>query len=191
MGSKGLTKEIIVQEAVALIEESGQWVISLHELARRLQVKTPSLYNHIANTKELQREVFRCAIHRFVENQKAAIAGKEKDEAIRAFARAYFAFASENKGLYRLIMSMPLNNDEAEKEMAVPLLETVMELLAGYGLSREACAHWQRVLFRKIRWMLIMGKKGSKAEAASTENILLPIKAMFVYSVTLSFWEFT
>ncbi len=49
MGSKGLTKEIIVQEAVALIEESGQWVISLHELARRLQVKTPSLYNHIAN----------------------------------------------------------------------------------------------------------------------------------------------
>ncbi len=138
MGSKGLTKEIIVQEAVALIEESGQWVISLHELARRLQVKTPSLYNHIANTKDLQREVFRCAIHRFVENQKAAIAGKEKDEAIRAFARAYFAFAAENKGLYRLIMSMPLNNDEAEKEMAVPLLETVMELLAGYGLSREA-----------------------------------------------------
>ena len=60
MGSKGLTKEIIVQEAVALIEESGQWVISLHELARRLQVKTPSLYNHIANTKDLQREVFRC-----------------------------------------------------------------------------------------------------------------------------------
>ena len=43
-------------------------------------------------------------------------------------------------------MSMPLNNDEAEKEMAVPLLETVMELLAGYGLNREACAHWQRVL---------------------------------------------
>ena len=86
---------------------------------------------------------------------------------------------------------MPLNNDEAEKEMAVPLLETVMELLAGYGLSREACAHWQRVLFRKIRWMLIMGKKGSKAEVASTENILLPIKTMFVYSVTLSFWEFT
>ena len=73
-------------------------------------------------------------------------AGKEKDEAIRAFARAYFAFAAENKGLYRLIMSMPLNNDETKKEMAVPLLETVMELLCGYGLSREACSHWQRVL---------------------------------------------
>ena len=146
MGSKGLTKEIIVQEAVTLIEESGQCVISLHELARRLPVKTPSLYNHIANTKDLQREVFRCAIRRFVENQKAAIAGKEKDEAIRAFARAYFAFAAGNKGLYRLIISMPLNNDETEKEMAVPLLETVMELLCGYGLSREACSHWQRVL---------------------------------------------
>lgn len=36
MGPKGLTKEIIVQEAVTLIEESGQCVISLHELVRRL-----------------------------------------------------------------------------------------------------------------------------------------------------------
>ena len=45
-----------------------------------------------------------------------------------------------------MIMSMPLDNDETEKEMAVPLLETVMNLLSDYGLPEEAIAHWQRVL---------------------------------------------
>ena len=128
MASKGLTKEIIIAEAVTFIEESGQSMISLHELARRLKIKTPSLYNHIKNTKDLQHEVFKYAIDKFVANQNAATKGKHKDDAVRAFAQAYHTFATENKGLYRLIMSMPQDND---------------------GLSEEAMAHWQRV-FRAI-----------------------------------------
>lgn len=146
MRSKGVSKEIIVSEAVKLIEENGQSSISLHELARRLDIKTPSLYNHIKNTKDLRHEVFKYAIDKFVANQNAATAGKQQDDAVKAFAEAYYQFAKENKGLYRLIMSMPLNNDDIEKEMAVPLLETVTNLLSGYGLNDETIAHWQRVL---------------------------------------------
>lgn len=70
MGAKGLTKDIIVEEAIAFIENTGQPVISLHELARRLGIKTPSLYNHIRNTKELQYEVFQYAVDKFVTHQK-------------------------------------------------------------------------------------------------------------------------
>lgn len=146
MGSKGLNKERIIAEAVAIIEESGNSTVSLHELARRLEIKTPSLYNHIKNTKDLQHEVFKYAIDKFVANQNSATSGKHKDEAVKAFAEAYYEFAAQNKGLYRLIMSMPLDNDDTEKELAVPLLKTVMVLLSDYGLSDEAIAHWQRVL---------------------------------------------
>lgn len=146
MGAKGVTKELVIAQAVALIEESGRSEVSLHELARRLKIKTPSLYNHIKNTEDLRHEVFQYAINKFVANQNAAIAGKQKDEAVRVFAQAYYQFAKENKGLYRLIMSMPLNNDDVEKQMALPLLETVMNLLADYGLPQESIAHWQRVL---------------------------------------------
>ena len=149
MSAKGLTKEKIILEAIALIEETEKSTISLHELARRLQIKTPSLYNHIRNTKDLQHEVFKHAIQLFVANQNAATEGKRKDEAVRAFAEAYYTFAMENKGLYRLIMTMPQDNDETEKELAMPLLRTAMDLLSDYGLSREASAHWPRV-FRAI-----------------------------------------
>lgn len=149
MGAKGLTKEIIVAEAIACIENTGQPTVSLHELARRLGIKTPSLYNHIKNTKELQYEVFRRAIDKFVTHQKAAVEHREKDEAVRAFAEAYHAFAVKNKGLYRLIMSIPSEEDDQAKELALPLLKTVVEILQDYGLTEEAIAHWQRV-FRAI-----------------------------------------
>ena len=149
MGAKGLTKEIIVAEAVSCIENTGQPTVSLHELARRLGIKTPSLYNHIKNTKELQYEIFQYAIAQFVANQRDATEGKQKDEAVRAFAHAYYTFATEHRGLYRLIMSIPSEEDERAKEMALPLLDTVVAILADYGLSEESVAHWQRV-FRAI-----------------------------------------
>lgn len=149
MGAKGLTKEIIIAQAVAFIEETGQPEVSLHELARRLEIKTPSLYNHIKNTKELQYAVFQFAIDKFVANQKLATENKKKDEAVKAFAEAYYSFATENKGLYRLIMSMPSEDDDMGKKMAVPLLNTVVSILSDYALTEETIAHWQRV-FRAI-----------------------------------------
>lgn len=160
MSSKGLSKEIIIAEAVKSIEESGRSTISLHELARRLGIKTPSLYNHIKNTKDLQHEVFKYAIDKFVANQNAATAGKQKDDAVKAFAEAYYEFAAANKGLYQLIMSMSLDNDETEKEMAVPLLETVMDLLSDYGLHDEASAHWQRVLRAILHGFILQEELG-------------------------------
>ena len=149
MGAKGLTKEIIVAEAVAYIESTGPPVVSLHELARRLGIKPPSLYNHIQNTKELQYEIFQYAMDTFVANQKAATENKRKDEAVKAFAEAYHSFATEHKGLYRLIMSIPSEEDDRAKELAIPLLDTVVEILSDYGLTEETIAHWQRV-FRAI-----------------------------------------
>lgn len=149
MGAKGLTKPLILAEAVACMESTGQPVVSLHEVARRLGVKTPSLYNHIENTKELRYEIFQYAIEQFVANQRAATENKRRDEAVRAFAEAYHTFAVENKGLYRLIMSIPSEEDDRAKEVAIPLLETVVEILSDYGLTEESIAHWQRV-FRAI-----------------------------------------
>lgn len=149
MATKGLTKKLIISETVKYIEENGESMISLHELARRLGVKTPSLYNHIKNTKELQYEVFQYAIEKFVKSLQLAIGNKQKDEAVRAFAEAYYSFAMENKGLYHLIMSIPSEKDDKAKEMAIPLLKLAVEILSNYGLSEESIVHWQRV-FRAI-----------------------------------------
>lgn len=149
MSSKGLNKEIIVANAVEYIEKTGNSSVSMHELARRLGIKTPSLYNHVKNTIELQYEILKYAINKFVDHQKKAVQGKTKDEAVKSFAKAYHDFATHNKGLYRLIMSIPSEKDEKAKEIAVPLLNTVVEMLKDYGLNEGSIAHWQRV-FRAI-----------------------------------------
>ena len=43
-------------------------------------------------------------------------------------------------------MSIPSEDDDKAKEIAIPLLKLVVEILSNYGLSEESIAHWQRVL---------------------------------------------
>ena len=149
MSGKGLSKQVVVDEAVTYIAETEKPEISLREIARRLGVKAPSLYNYIKNTEELQYAVYQYAIDLLVQNQQDATSGKSKDGAIKAFAEAYYTFAIENKGLYQVIMSMPSEEDEIGKEIALPLLNAVVLILSDYELPEESIAHWQRV-FRAI-----------------------------------------
>ncbi len=44
--------------------------------------------------------------------QKSKTKNLVKDEAVKAFAIAYHTFATKNKGLYRLIMSIPSEDDD-------------------------------------------------------------------------------
>ena len=46
-------------------------------------------------------------------------------------------------------MSIPSEEDDLAKELAIPLLDTVVAILSDYGLTEETIAHWQRV-FRAI-----------------------------------------
>ena len=48
MAKKGLTKETVIDAAVALIEKNGVASFSLRNLASALEIRVSSLYNHIS-----------------------------------------------------------------------------------------------------------------------------------------------
>lgn len=60
MSAKGLTREVIVSEAVACMEHTGQPTVSLHELARRLGVKPLSVQPHTKHPTAPARGVSLC-----------------------------------------------------------------------------------------------------------------------------------
>ena len=51
-----LTKLAVVQAAAEMLNEEGAGDLSLNRLAERLQIRTPSLYNHVDGLPGLQRE---------------------------------------------------------------------------------------------------------------------------------------
>ena len=82
MARKGLDKSVVMKAAAELIEEQGLSRFSMGELARRLHVKTASLYNHVDSLDRLLDEVGLEAAARLTAEENAAISGKTGDEAL-------------------------------------------------------------------------------------------------------------
>ena len=146
MAQKGINKDSIVRKAMEIIDQSGKPEISMRELAERLNIKTPSLYNHISSMEELLVCVSSRAAQQMKEVLLSAMEGKQGDEAVYALANAYRNFAKERKGLYKLIMaSSALTNKDGHPSVEAMIIP-VIDAISYYELTQEQVAHWQRVL---------------------------------------------
>lgn len=146
MPRAGLSKQAVVREAIRLIEEEGSSALTMRELAKRLNVRAASLYNHVESMDEILAEVGTYAIASLNNCQFSAIAGLDQDAAVFALADAYRQFAKEHPALYEIIMSLHRTNKAIIENTAHPITAPFMQVLGGYPLNREAAMHWQRVL---------------------------------------------
>ena len=149
MARQGLTRADIIEAAIEMIESEGLHSFSLRELAGRLHIKAASLYNHIRSSDELHTEIGYYAISELKKAQLAAIAGKERSEAIESLADAYYLFGKERPEIYKVILSLPMVKNDAIHNAGFDIVEPIMTAMAGYHLTREQMMHLQRV-FRSI-----------------------------------------
>lgn len=146
MPRQGLGKESILQAAMALIEEKGIAQFSMGELAKRLNVKPASLYNHVDSLHDLLEQIGLTAISRLTEAENQAIQGKQKDEALFSLAEAYRFFAREHAQLYRLILGLSKLDSQILEKGAGDIVQPILYVLSTYGLREHQQYHWQRVL---------------------------------------------
>lgn len=146
MPRQGLNRDSVVEASIRLIEEKGYAAFSMSELAKSLNVKTASLYNHVESLDDLFTEVGLAVVSQMVASETQAIEGKEKNDALFAIATAYRSFAKDHFELYRVIMSLQKSTNEILERAAGQITEPVLKVLSGYGLSITEQMHWQRIL---------------------------------------------
>ena len=146
MAKKGLTKETVIDAAVALIEKNGVASFSLRNLASALEIRVSSLYNHISGQNELLTEVGTRAVTLLTAMEEEAIAGKETDEALFALADAYRLFAGEHPELYRIIMGVHILRLTVLETEIKKIVAPILTVLSGYGLPEDRQMHYQRIL---------------------------------------------
>lgn len=103
------TRERILEEARAIMREDGVAALTLHGLARRVGMKTPSLYTYFESKDALYDAVFREGMRTYRARQEA-LAKREgaRIETIEAVVRDYIQFADESPELYALLFERPV-----------------------------------------------------------------------------------
>ena len=150
MPRAGLSRAAVVEAAGSLADEGGLENLSLVDLAGRLGIRKPSLYNHVAGIGDLRRELALMGLQELGRSLLRAAAGKAGDEGLFALAGAYRTFVKQRPGLYEAtVRSYRLSYpDDPELGAAeTEALEPVLAVLASCGIrGTEEAIHAARGL---------------------------------------------
>jgi AcrR family transcriptional regulator len=147
-----LTKSGVVQAAMELINEEGLSALSLNRLAEKLNIRTPSLYNHVEGLPGLQRELAVMNARMLADRLNAAAIGKSGPALFMDVAQAFRGFVKEYPGLYLSTLrssgkqSVQDENLIHEEERA---LKVGLAVMASLALQGEDAIHAVRA-FRSM-----------------------------------------
>lgn len=127
----------ILETARAIMREQGVAALSIQELARRLEMRAPSLYNYFAGKMAIYDALFRLGFELYA--KYAAEATRDAptwQEEVRLSCEAYMRFAQQNPELYQLCFERPVPGFVPSAEN----LQLSLELLKN---AYTRFAHWQ------------------------------------------------
>jgi AcrR family transcriptional regulator len=140
-----LKREIVVETAVAMANAAGSYeAVTLVALARSLNVRMPSLYNHIAGLDDLRQAMAIYASRDLLQSMRSAAVGLVGQAALLAMAAAYRRFAREHPGIYPLVVNAPEADAPALVALTQEFTQTLLLVLASLGLVGEAALHAMR-----------------------------------------------
>jgi len=178
----GLNPDVVVDVALALIDEKGLDALSLAAVADRAGVAAPSLYKHVGSLADL-RMLMALRIARQVTGIFAeTVMGRSGDEAIEALMRAYRTYALANPGRYALMPLDPLHNPllaDAGRE----LLGVFVAVLRGYGLDDAAATHAIRRLRATVHGFADLEAGGGFGLPENIETTYDQVIDMFIRSL--------
>jgi AcrR family transcriptional regulator len=101
--------ETILETARGIMREQGVAGLTMHELARRLEIQPPSLYNYFTGLMDIYDALFRLGFEKWGDHVKAYIRGAQTwQEEVRLSMEAYLTFALDNPDLYKLCFERPV-----------------------------------------------------------------------------------
>ena len=174
---RGLDSHTILNAAAELAEEKGLENVTLLELAEKLGVKSPSLYNHLSGLKQLSSDIAKLALQRLEDAVRNAAVGRAKEEALMAIASAYREFAKENPELYKAILRFPEYDDTGLQETGHAVVRILYRVMEPYHYSEEETIHFVRGFRSALHGFISLEKAGffqsTQANVDESYNLLV------------------
>ncbi len=168
----------ILETARAIMREQGVAALSMQELARRLEMRAPSLYHYFSSKVEIYDALFRLGFRLYAEHtEKVTRGARSWQEEVRVYFEAYMVFARQNPELYQLCFERPVPGFVPSAES----LQVSLDLLnSAYGRFTR----WQEVMHTDLSPeqavnLLIAIMHGMTAQHMANEPQLPPGEGRF------------
>lgn len=156
----GLDLPILIQAAAELADSQGLEAVTLATLAQKLNIRSPSLYNHVKGLPELRRQLALSGLAQMTAQFRNERKGKFDDDAVRAFSSSYLSFARAHPGLYEAIQRAPEPDDIEMQAAGGEVVQLALDAFKGYGLEGDEAIHAVRGIRSLLHGFVTLERQG-------------------------------
>jgi AcrR family transcriptional regulator len=142
----GLELTAILEVAGEIADLQGMQEVTLANLAKRLGIRPPSLYNHFDGLGGLRKKLAIYGLNRLYGELVQAAIGVAGDDAVLSISKAYVDFARRHPGIYEATLMAPDMEDEDVQQAGAKVVELSVRVLQDYHLKDERALHAVRGL---------------------------------------------
>jgi AcrR family transcriptional regulator len=142
--SVGIDRAQVVAVAAELADAHGLGQLTRAQVAARLGVRLPALYNHVDGLAGLRHQLALLGLRQLLERISRAAIGKSADAAVIAIGQAYRSYVLEHPGVYPT--TVRATDDPEILHVGQAIIEVILAVLEPYGLGEAAAIHAVRGL---------------------------------------------
>ncbi|WP_026568444.1 TetR/AcrR family transcriptional regulator [Bacillus sp. UNC41MFS5] len=174
----GLELSFIIEAAAELADQQGIQEVTLANLAKKLGIRSPSLYNHFDGLPGLRKRLAIYGLNMLYEAMADAEIGVSGTEAVLAVSQAYIDFARRHPGIYEATLLAPNPEDMDVQQAGAKIVDLSVRILQAYHLEGERALHAVRGLRSILHGFSALEQKGGfKMSLDLNESLMIIIKA--------------
>jgi AcrR family transcriptional regulator len=167
---RALTGDVVLAAVVEIAESRGLESLSIRDLAAKLGVKPPSLYNHVNGLDDIRRQLARFALEKLEAALRDTALGYARADALRKIALAYRGFAQSRPELYQAFVACPSFEDAGIGEAKRAAVCAFYQVLEPYQLEHEAKVHFTRCFRSALHGFVSLESAGFFKNSADVET---------------------
>lgn len=146
MSKNSISDELIIETSAGIANKVGLNNLSLKIIAEELNIKSPSLYNHIASLEEIKQRLMVYGWKQMEEKMLDAAVGVSGYEALKNMCYAFYDYATDNKGVFTAMLWYN-KYESADKDKATKrLFDMVFKVMKPLDISDVNINHIIRTL---------------------------------------------
>lgn len=165
-----LDHETVLQAAEDLVDRGGYDALSMTLLARELDTRVSSLYNHVANLRDLQAEIQVRAMTMLGRQVSRAAMGHAGADGLRVLSRALRNFAGRYPQRYSALTRPPIDR-EGFLGAAGEVIEALGVMVGSTGLPEEQILPTGMAVFSALHGFVSLEASGYYAGVDDLDGI--------------------
>ena len=146
MSKNNISDALIVETSARISNKVGLDNLSLKRVADELNIKSPSLYNHISGLEEIKIQLMFYGWKQMEEKMIDSAVGVAGYEALKNMCYAFYDYATTNKGVFTAMLWYNKYDNEEANNTTKRLFTLLFKVMKPLNISEENINHTIRTL---------------------------------------------